>query len=151
MEDFNPEPLNFPAYRFRVRATGQSKQIFDSVRKRFVALTPEEWVRQNLIMFLTHDCGYPAGLLAVEKQVKVGQLKQRADIVVFNRAGQPWLIAECKAPNVEIGQDTFLQAARYTSGADRIFYLLTNGLEHFCLYRDGTRFDFMDTLPAFEG
>lgn len=115
-----------------------------------MALTPEEWVRQNLLMFLTQDCAYPATLLAVEKQVKVGLLKQRADVVVYNRAGQPWLIAECKAPEVEIGQDTFLQAARYTSGIARMYYLLTNGMEHYCLYREGSRFEFLDQLPAFE-
>src|SRR3954469_13940291 len=107
------QPLNLPEFEPVLRDKGQSKQIFDLVRRRFVALTPEEWVRQHLIHFKVTRCRYPLSLMAVEKVVKVNGLSQRADIVVFNRDGLPWLLAECKAPAVPVSQETFYQAARY--------------------------------------
>ena len=144
------EHLNFPDFSFKVREQGQSKQIFDSVRRRFVALTPEEWVRQNLIQFMVEVYRYPLSLMAVEKIVKVNGLSQRADVVVYDRTGFPWLIAECKAPSVMISQDTFLQAARYNFSLNVSFLLLTNGHEHFCLKRGENQFEFMESLPNFE-
>lgn len=150
MNESTLEHLNFPDFSFRVREQGQSKQIFDSVRRRFVALTPEEWVRQNLIQFMVEVYQYPLSLMAVEKIVKVNGLSQRADVVVYNRDGSPWLIAECKAPSVTISQDTFLQAARYNFSLNVSFLLLTNGHEHFCLKRGANQFEFMESLPKFE-
>ncbi|MBK7965504.1 MAG: type I restriction enzyme HsdR N-terminal domain-containing protein [Bacteroidetes bacterium] len=150
MNEFTLEHLNFPDFSFRVREQGQSKQIFDSVRRRFVALTPEEWVRQNLIQFMVEVYQYPLSLMAVEKIVKVNGLSQRADVVVYDRLGSPWLIAECKAPSVSISQDTFLQAARYNFSLNVSFLLLTNGHEHFCLKRGINQFEFMESLPKFE-
>ncbi len=150
MNESTLEHLNFPDFSFRVREQGQSKQIFDSVRRRFVALTPEEWVRQNLIQFMLEVYQYPLSLMAVEKIVKVNGLSQRADIVVYDRAGSPWLIAECKAPSVKISQDTFLQAARYNFSLNVSYLLLTNGHEHFCLMRGINQFEFMESLPKFE-
>lgn len=144
------EHLNFPDFSFRVREQGQSKQIFDSVRRRFVALTPEEWVRQNLIQFMVEVYQYPLSLMAVEKIVKVNGLSQRADVVVYDRGGSPWLIAECKAPSVNLSQDTFLQAARYNFSLNVSYLLLTNGHEHFCLKRGTNQFEFMESLPKFE-
>jgi hypothetical protein len=143
------EHLNFPDFSFKVRDLGQSKQIFDSVRRRFVALTPEEWVRQNLIQFMVQVYNYPESLMAVEKIVKVNGLSQRADVVVYGRNGLPWLIAECKAPSVKISQDTFLQAARYNFSLNVSHLLLTNGHEHYCLKRSDEQFDFMESLPDF--
>ena len=144
-------PLNFPEFSFRVRAEGQSKQIFDSVRKRFVALTPEEWVRQNLIRFLDQVMGYPLSLMAVEKKVEGLGKTQRADLVVYNRSGYPWMIAECKASHVEVGEDTLLQAARYNRFLEVPYFLLTNGLEHYCLQHTEQGLVFLEQLPGFEG
>jgi type I site-specific restriction endonuclease len=144
-----PEPLNFPLFSFRVRDNGQSKQIFDFVRKRFVPLTPEEWVRQHLLRFLTDQYRYPASLLAVEKTVKVNSLSQRADVVVYDRSGLPWMIVECKAPSVPISRETFYQAARYNLSLKVPFFVLTNGKEHFCLEFNGSELFFRDTLPVF--
>lgn len=150
MDDWTLEHLNFPDFSFRVRSHGQSKQIFDSVRKRFVALTPEEWVRQNLVRLMTDVFSYPASLLAIEKKVEVNGLSQRADIVVYNKRGTPWLIAECKATSVKISQDTFLQAVRYNLPLDATYFVLSNGLEHYCLKKVNQQFEFMDTLPEME-
>ena len=143
-------PLNFPEFSFRVRAEGQSKQIFDSVRKRFVALTPEEWVRQNLIRYLDEVMGYPQSLMAVERQVAGLAKVQRADLVVYDRTGKPWMIAECKAAHVEIGEDTLLQAARYNLALEVPFFLLTNGLEHYCLENTPEGLVYLEGLPGFD-
>jgi len=148
MDEFTLEPLNFPDFSFRVRATGQSKQIYDSVRKRFVALTPEEWVRQNLLRLMAEVFDYPLSLLAVERKVLVNGIAQRADVVVYNSSGEPCLIAECKASSVKITEDTFLQAARYNLQLQVPFFVLTNGLEHYCLQWNGAAFDFLDGLPS---
>ncbi len=147
MNQFVLDPLNFPDFSFRVRDTGQSKQIYDSVRKRFVALTPEEWVRQNLIRLMSEVFLYPESRLAVEKKVEVNGISQRADVVVYNSLGKPALIAECKAAAVKITEDTFLQAARYNLSLNVPFFVLTNGLEHYCLRWDGRAFGFLDELP----
>ena len=141
--------LNLPEFEFAIKTEGQSKQIFDPVRKRFVTLTPEEWVRQHFLRYMTDYRSYPASLLAVEKQVKVNNLNQRADIVAYNRNGKPWLLVECKAPSVSINHDTFLQAARYNLSLNVPFFALTNGLEHFCLFFNGEAFEFLDDLPDY--
>lgn len=143
------ELLNLPEFTFSVREQGQSKQIFDSVRKRFVALTPEEWVRQHFLRFMIEFRMYPPSLIAIERSVKVNNLSQRADIVVYNREGKPWLLIECKAPSVKISHDTFLQAARYNLTLQVPYLALTNGLEHYCLYFNGKEFEFLDNLPEF--
>lgn len=144
-----PGPLNFPAFSFSVRDAGQSKQIFDFVRKRYVALTPEEWVRQHLLRFLHETYRYPASLMAVEKAVNVNGLTQRADVVVYNREGKPWMIAECKAPSVALSRDTFYQAARYNLSLQVPFFLMTNGEDHFCIEYTGNDLVFRETLPLF--
>jgi hypothetical protein len=150
MKDEQLVTLNLPAFEFSMRELGQSKQIFDIVRKRFVALTPEEWVRQNFIRYLIDYLRYPASLLAVERMVKVNGLTQRADVVVYNREGKPWLVIECKASTVKLSQDTFLQAARYNQDLKLPYFVLTNGLEHFCLFFNGAQFEFLPELPEFK-
>ena len=120
------------------------------MRRRFVRLTPEEWVRQNLIRFMEEVYRYPVSRMAVEKKVEVNGLTQRADLVVYDSAGKPWLIAECKSPRIEIGEDAFLQAVRYNQGLNVPYLLLTNGMEHFCLKWSGQGFDFIDSLPEAE-
>ena len=132
----------------RLKTEGQSKQIFDSVRKKFVALTPEEWVRQHFIHFMINIKKYPASLMGVEMLVKVNNLSQRSDIVVFQSNGNPWLIVECKAPHITINQDTFYQAARYNSSLKVPFIVITNGLEHYCLHFNGKDFQLVPKHTA---
>jgi hypothetical protein len=143
--------LNLPSCGLRVRKVGQSKQIFDLVRRKYVALTPEEWVRQNFINFLTSVKGYPASLFAVEMQVNVFGLCQRADIVVYSRQGKPWMIVECKSPSVTLTHHTFYQAARYTSALKVPYIVMTNGLRHYCLHFNGISLDFLEDLPDYHG
>lgn len=128
--------LNFPAYEFRIREENGALKIFDPVRKKYVALTPEEWVRQHLIHYLNKDKNYPLGLMKVEKEFKYNKLSKRADIVVCERNGAPLLMAECKSPDVEITQAVFDQAMRYNLTMDVKVVLLSNGINHFCFRLD---------------
>ncbi|MFM7015634.1 MAG: type I restriction enzyme HsdR N-terminal domain-containing protein [Bacteroidota bacterium] len=141
--------LNLPTFQFNIQSQGQSKQIFDFVRRRFVTLTPEEWVRQHFLRFMTEYFSYPLSLLAVEKQIIVNGLKQRADVVVYNKNGKPWLIVECKSPTVKLDEDTLHQVVRYNLSLNVPFLVLTNGMEHFCLEYKNETFEFLSTLPAY--
>lgn len=141
------EQLNFPFYEFRLR----KDQIFDPARKKFVALTPEEWVRQHVIRFLLESGGYPLSLMGVEVPIELNTLKKRVDILVHGRDGRPLLIVECKAPSVHITQATFDQAARYNLKAGASYFLLSNGHKHYCCKVGGVGepYVFLKSLPAF--
>jgi hypothetical protein len=128
--------LNFRAYEFRIREENGQLRIFDPARKKWVALTPEEWVRQHLVHYLNKDKGYPLGLMMIEKEFKYNQLSKRADIVVCDRTGAPLLMAECKSPDVEITQGVLDQAMRYNLIMDVKMVLLSNGINHFCFQLD---------------
>ncbi len=128
--------LNFPTYEFRIREGKGILQIFDPARKKYVALSPEEWVRQHLIHYLNKNKGYPLGLMKVEKEFKYNSLSKRADIVVCDRSGTPLLMAECKSADVEITQGVFDQAMRYNLKMDVKIMLLSNGINHFCFQLD---------------
>jgi hypothetical protein len=127
--------LNFPAYEFRIREENGGLKIFDLARKKYVALTPEEWVRQHLIYYLKEK-GYPIGLMMVEKEFKYNKLSKRCDIVVCDRTGAPLLMAECKSADVEITQGVFDQALRYNLIMDVQLMILSNGINHFCFQLD---------------
>ncbi len=128
--------LNFPSYELRLQEESGALKIFDAARKKYVALTPEEWVRQHLIHYLNKDKGYPLGLMKVEKEFKYNKLSKRADIIVCDRTGAPLLMAECKSTDVEITQGVFDQAVRYNLVMDVQLMILTNGIKHFCFKLD---------------
>jgi len=143
--------LNFPAFQFRFGQAGERQTIFDPVRKKMVTLTPEEWVRQHMITFLMEVSNVPVGLIGVEKQLMVKGLVKRFDIAVFNRSGTPVLLVECKAPSVEITEKVFDQAARYNMQLKVNFFIITNGIRHFCCkidYQSGS-YVFMEDIPSF--
>jgi len=144
--------LNLPPVQFRIRQQGDKKQVFDVVRKKYVALTPEEWVRQHFIHFLMDQKHYPAGLVAVEMPVAVNGLKQRADVVVYNRKGRPVVVVECKAPSVSVSKAVFDQAARYNMQLQVDYLIVTNGLQHYCAHLNGTGNDYqmMADFPDFD-
>lgn len=145
------QQLNLPAYNFRIRTDGDKKEIFDIVRKIYVALTPEEWVRQHFLNYLISDRMMPAGLIAVEKQIFVNRLSRRCDIVVYDTSGKPQMIVECKSPNVKINQQVFDQAIHYNISLNIKYLLLTNGISHFCFkldYEHGNAIQ-LDHIPAF--
>ena len=96
------EKLNLPTYSFNIKLIEQRKYIFDFIRRKFVILTPEEWVRQNFLKYLVDEKKYPASLIAVEMEFKLNNLSKRSDAVVYNKLGKPFLIVECKASSVKI-------------------------------------------------
>lgn len=125
--------LNLPAYIFNIKYVNNKQLIFDSQRKKYVVLTPEEWVRQHLIRFLIEEKKYPAALLVVEQQIMFNGMRKRCDAVVYNQNAEPLMIIECKAPTVVIRQATFDQVAVYNSSLNVPYYLISNGLQHFCV------------------
>ena len=144
--------LSLPDHGVKTKQAPEGPQVFDAVRRKWVALTPEEWVRQHFINHLIHDLGVPQGLLAVERTLTLNGLTKRADIMVHDRAGAPLALVECKAPGVPITQATFDQAARYNLVFKVKWLIITNGHAHFCCVVDhqhGTVRS-MDHLPRFE-
>ena len=125
------QKLNLPDYKFKLKSNENKTLIFDNLRKKYMVLTPEEWVRQHFVQFLIEEKNYPPSLIAIEKQVLVNNLKKRSDILVFNKEGNPDIIVECKAPKIKITQTTFDQIARYNSTLNANFLVVTNGLNHF--------------------
>jgi type I site-specific restriction endonuclease len=143
--------LNLPQYSFRIKKQNEKLVIFDSQRKRYVALTPEEWVRQNFIHFLIEEKGYPAAYLAIEKQLNMNGMKKRCDAILYNEHAQPFLIIELKAPNVAISQATFDQVAVYNAKLKVDFFIISNGIEHFCckVNLETARYEFFPEIPDF--
>ena len=146
------EKLNLPTYNFNINLEGQRKLIFDSIRKKYVVLTPEEWVRQNFISYLVEDKNYPRGLIAVEKKVDVNRMPQRSDIVLYNNKAEPIMIVECKAASVKISQDTFNQVARYNMKLQVPYLVVTNGLNHYCCQIDyeNNSYKFVLEIPDYK-
>ena len=125
------DKLNLPDYLPLLRVNTAKKQILDLVRRKYVALTPEEWVRQNLVQHLL-ALGYPMGLIAVEQPITLNGLQKRCDIVVYNRQAAPCMIVECKAPQVAVTQKVFDQIAVYNIKLNVEYLIVSNGLQHFC-------------------
>lgn len=143
------QPLDFPKYQFRFKSSENKTFIFDEIRKKFIVLTPEEWVRQHVIQFLISEKNYAKSLINVEKQLKVKNTIKRYDVVVYNTDGSIFLIVECKAPSVQINQQTFDQIARYNLVADAAYLMVTNGLNHYYCQLDyeNEKYVFFKDLP----
>lgn len=145
------EKLNLPTYSFNIKLIEQRKYIFDFIRRKFVILTPEEWVRQNFLRYLVDEKKYPASLIAVEMEFKLNNLSKRSDAVVYNNLGNPLLIVECKASSVKIEQKVFDQIARYNMKLNVEYLVVTNGLEHYCCKIDykNSNYVFLKEVPDF--
>ena len=128
--------LIFPRYTFRLQRKGEQLKLWDEVRRQWLVLTPEEWVRQHLIRYLQEHCKVPFGLIAQENPVVLNGMRQRADVVVYGLNGQPCLMAECKAPEVALDGDVLAQAVRYNSVLGAPVLILTNGRRLVCCTRN---------------
>jgi len=146
------QQLNFPSYSFRFKNSENKVAIFDDIRKKFIILTPEEWVRQNTVQFLLQEKNYPKSYLNVEKLIKINELSKRYDIVVFQPNGEIFILIECKAPEVAITQKTFDQIARYNLALKAKYLMVTNGLNHYFCQMDFEKeaYVFLKQLPDFE-
>ncbi|WP_291870326.1 type I restriction enzyme HsdR N-terminal domain-containing protein [Maribacter sp.] len=144
-------PLEFKEYKFRFKNSENKVQIFDVVRKKFVQLQPEEWVRQHVVCFLMEEKNYPLSLINVEKQLTINKLKRRYDIVVFNTDGSIHILVECKAPQIKLTQKTFDQIARYNLQLNANYLMVTNGLEHLYCEMDfeKEKYTFLRQIPDF--
>jgi type I site-specific restriction-modification system R (restriction) subunit len=145
------QKLNLPEYSFRIKNENGKQLIFDILRRKFVRLTPEEWVRQNFVQFLIAEKNYPPSLMATEAGVNVNGNQQRADLVVFDRKGLPLLVAEFKAPEVKISQQTFDQIVRYNMQLKVGYLIVSNGLTHYCCAIDyaSNSYAFIPEIPDF--
>ncbi|MFI2743252.1 type I restriction enzyme HsdR N-terminal domain-containing protein [Zhouia sp. PK063] len=145
------QQLNFPAYNFRFKNSENKTHIFDVIRKKFVVLQPEEWVRQHVVQYLIHEKNYPISLINVEKALKVNNLTKRYDVVVFKPNGEIQLMVECKAPEIKITQDTFDQIARYNLQLQANFLMITNGLQHYYCKMDfeQEKYIFLKEIPSY--
>lgn len=145
------QKLNFPAYTFRFKNSENKIAVFDEIRKKFVILTPEEWVRQHVVQFLLTDKKYPKSYINVEKVLKINGITKRYDAVVFKPDGSIFLLIECKAPEVPISQNTFDQIARYNMTLKADYLMVTNGLNHYFCRMDfeNEQYQFLRDLPDF--
>ena len=126
--------------------------ILDPLRRKYVRLTPEEWVRQNFIQYLINEGKYPAGLLGIEVLFRFNKLRRRVDILVHNRAGEPVLIVECKSPDVKIDEAVFEQIVTYNMKFQVPYIVVTNGLHHYACKIDHQemKFEYLLVIPLYE-
>lgn len=144
--------LNLPEYHLKISQKEGRPYIFDEFRKKHIVLTPEEWVRQNFLMYLIVEKKFPRSLVAVEAGLKLYKRKKRTDAVVYNKQGEPLLIIECKSPEVKISQNVFDQIARYNLALMVNYLIVTNGLEHYCCSLDyeNNSYSFLSEIPLYE-
>jgi len=145
------QKLNFNDYIFRFKNTDNKISVFDEIRRKFVVLTPEEWVRQHVVRFLLHEKKYPKSLINVEKLLTINGLTKRYDAVVFNNDGSIFILVECKAPQVKISQMVFDQIARYNMTMQSQLLMVTNGLNHYFCEMDyqNEKYNFLAELPEY--
>jgi hypothetical protein len=146
------QQLNFPNFIFRFKNSENKVSIFDEIRKKFIILTPEEWVRQHVIRFLLEAKKYPKSLINVEKVLKINGLTKRYDVVVFKIDGSILVLIECKSTDVKITQTVFDQIARYNLTLKAEFLMVTNGLNHYFCNMDfeKEKYTFLQDLPEFK-
>ena len=147
----NLPQLNLPIAALKTKLVDGTTQVFDQVRKKYLVLTPEEWVRQHFIHYLNQEKNYPLGLMGVEQMVKYNGMQTRADIVLYTTEGKPNMIVECKAPNVKITQDAFNQIAKYNFKLQVPFLVVTNGMKHYCcrMEYDSNEIKFLEEIPTY--
>jgi hypothetical protein len=142
--------IAFQNYPFRYQNKENGKYIYDIIRKKYVLITPEEWVRQNLLHYLIQQQGYPKGLISVEKEIRVNQLRKRYDIVVFDKERMPWMLIECKKPEVPITEKTLSQLMRYHQVLQCSYWMLSNGIKTLCGKVEGGSAAWLSSLPLYD-
>lgn len=146
------QALNLPPYPFKIKIESGKHHILDPVRRKYLILTPEEWVRQHFIQFLILHKGFPGGLFSIEKTVAHHQRKGRYDVMVAGREGKPIMLIECKAPGIEINNETLFQIARYNTNMEVQYFCLTNGLVHLFVEvdREKKQIKYLSEIPHYE-
>lgn len=144
--------LNLPAYETKITACEGKQQIFDILRKCYVALTPEEWVRQHFVHYLIEKKGYPARLMGNEVPITLNGTRRRCDTVVYDKSLTPRMIIEYKAPDVKITKEVFAQISRYNLTLKVNYLIISNGMQHYCCKMDyaNKTFTFLNEIPEYE-
>ena len=143
--------LNLPAINPSLKKEQGKVYIFDIIRKKYVVLTPEEWVRQHFINYLIQELKYPKSLFRIEGSLSYNKLQKRSDILIYNRQGKPWMLIECKSPTIKLSQKAFNQVAVYNMTVGAQFIAVTNGRVHYCYeaMKPGVEVIFLDDFPGF--
>ena len=144
--------LNLPEYSFRITGKEGEELILDPIRRKFVRLTPEEWVRQNFIQYLVNEGGYPPGLIGVEVKSRFSNLNRRVDILIHDRTGAPVMIVECKSPEITLNDKVFDQIVCYNLGFRVPYLIVTNGLVHYACRIDieNNKYEFLHVIPLYK-
>lgn len=144
--------LNLPEFDYKAKSEAGKTYIFDIIRKKYIILTPEEWVRQHFLHYLINYFSYPKALIRIETGHKFNTLQKRSDIIIYDRNGKSFLMVECKAPSEKISQKTFDQIAGYNLTIKAKYVAVTNGLKHFCCQVDDEKNDltFLKDIPQFK-
>jgi len=142
--------INYPQHDFRRKEEEGKEYIFDELRKSWLRLTPEEWVRQNFLQYLIQEKRYPASLIAVEKEIQLGELKKRFDILVYNREHQPWMMIECKDMQTELNEPVLHQLLRYNIAVPVTYMIITNGSYCIGFHKKEQQLQLLDDLPPWE-
>ena len=140
--------IPYPLHPFRIRETEGKEWIFDELRKQWVRLSPEEWVRQNILQYFLQVMNIPASLIAVEKEIKIGELRKRFDILVY-KSSSPWLMVECKEMNVPIDEAVLKQVLHYNTGIQVPYVMVTNGNINYAFEINDQGMIALDTLPNY--
>ncbi|GAA4299670.1 type I restriction enzyme HsdR N-terminal domain-containing protein [Nibribacter koreensis] len=145
------EQLTLPAFDYKLKDSGGKTCIYDIVRKKWLVLTPEEWVRQHVVHFLHLHLQYPLGLMGLERGTTYNTLQKRTDLCVFDQQGAPLLLVECKAPYIPLTTTTVQQVAVYNQTVKAPYLFISNGLQHYCwqVGQDGTSLTALEMLPTF--
>lgn len=143
--------LNLPPFGVKIKKTDSFLSVWDILRRKYVALTPEEWVRQHFINYLITEKGYPQSLITNEQQIMLNNTKKRCDSVVYNNELKPMVIVEYKAPDVKITQETFNQIVRYNMVLKVDYLIVSNGMEHYCCKIDynNMSYSFLPEIPEY--
>lgn len=143
------EKLNLPPFNIKLKQEAGKTWVFDLSRRKYVVLTPEEWVRQHFLNYLTTCLRYPKSLIRVESGLRHHKLSRRSDILVFNRAAKPFMLVECKAADVTLTQAVFDQVSVYNQAFQAPYLVITNGLKHFCCKMDYQyqNYEFLQDIP----
>jgi hypothetical protein len=143
--------LNLPDFDYKLKKADGKIWIFDVIRKKYLVLTPEEWVRQHFVHFVMNDFKYPKSLIKIEGGLRYNQLQKRTDILIFDREAKPWMVIECKSPELRLSETTLQQASVYNATLKAKFLTVTNGLQYFCSATDWIegKVSLLDKLPAY--
>ncbi len=140
--------IEYPDYPYKIKTADGREMIFDELRKSWVRLTPEEWVRQNFLQYLVQVKKYPASMIAVEKEIYLGEMTKRFDVLVYNSVHTPWMMVECKSMEVVIDENVLHQVLRYNMSVPVMFLVLTNGTSVYAFERRAGGLEMIDLIPA---